>query len=100
MNDKTINQPTTAEQKTPTHDQDKPIEDPVSKAQVDALAKNAADFGLTHFGMMNKKNREYRKLFQREISVNTSTIHHFEIIFDNPDFSRLFVPFSHDTLHI
>ena len=41
---------------TPTHDQDKPIEDPVSKAQVDALAKNAADFGLTHFGMMNKKN--------------------------------------------
>ena len=37
---------------------------------------------------------------QREISVNTSTIHHFEIIFDNPDFSRLFVPFSHDTLHI
>ena len=31
---------------------------------------------------------------QREISVNTSTIHHFEIIFDNPDFSRLFVPFS------
>lgn len=41
---------------TPTHDQDKPIEDPVSKAQVDTLAKNAADFGLTHFGMMNKKN--------------------------------------------
>lgn len=37
---------------------------------------------------------------QREISVNTSTIHHFEIIFDNPDFSRLFVPFRHDTLHI
>ena len=41
---------------TPTHDQDKPIEDPVSKAQVDALAKNAADFGLTHFGMMDKRN--------------------------------------------
>ena len=41
---------------TPTHDQDKPIEDPVSKAQVDALSKNAADFGLTHFGMMNLKN--------------------------------------------
>ena len=41
---------------TPTHDQDKPIEDPVSKTQVDTLAKNAADFGLTHFGMMNKKN--------------------------------------------
>lgn len=41
---------------TPTHDQDKPIEDPVSKKQVDTLAKNAADFGLTHFGMMNPKN--------------------------------------------
>ena len=41
---------------TPTHDQDKPIEDPVSKAQVDTLAKNAADFGLTHFGMMDPKN--------------------------------------------
>ena len=41
---------------TPTHDQDKPIDDPVSKAQVDALSKNAADFGLTHFGMMNPKN--------------------------------------------
>lgn len=41
---------------TPTHDQDKPIEDPVSKTQVDTLAKNAADFGLTHFGMMDKRN--------------------------------------------
>ena len=41
---------------TPTHDQDKPIEDPVSKTQVDTLAKNAEEFGLTHFGMMNPKN--------------------------------------------
>ena len=41
---------------TPTHDQDKPIEDAVSKAQVDELARNAADFGLTHFGMMHPKN--------------------------------------------
>ncbi|MBQ3690373.1 MAG: 3-isopropylmalate dehydratase large subunit, partial [Bacteroidales bacterium] len=41
---------------TPTHDQDKPIEDPVSKKQVDALAKNAAEFGLNHFGMLNEKN--------------------------------------------
>ena len=41
---------------TPTHDQDKPFEDPVSKAQVDALSKNAADFELTHFGMMHPKN--------------------------------------------
>ena len=41
---------------TPTHDQDKPIADPVSRTQVDTLAENAADFGLTHFGMMNPKN--------------------------------------------
>ena len=41
---------------TPTHDQDKPIADPVSRAQVDTLAKNAKDLGLTHFGMMDKRN--------------------------------------------
>ena len=41
---------------TPTHDQDKPIADPVSKAQVDALAANAAEFGLTHYGMMDPRN--------------------------------------------
>ena len=41
---------------TPTHDQDKPIDDPVSKTQVDALSKNAKDFGLTYFGMMHPKN--------------------------------------------
>lgn len=41
---------------TPTHDQDKPIADPVSKRQVDTLAKNAADFGLTHFGMLHPDN--------------------------------------------
>ncbi len=41
---------------TPTHDQDKPIADPVSKAQVDALAKNAAEFGLKHYGMMDASN--------------------------------------------
>ena len=41
---------------TPTHDQDKPIEDPVSRKQVDTLARNAADFGLHHFGMMDPRN--------------------------------------------
>lgn len=41
---------------TPTHDQDKPIEDPVSKKQVETLASNAAEFGLTHYGMMSKDN--------------------------------------------
>ncbi len=41
---------------TPTHDQDKPIEDPISRTQVDTLARNAEEFGLTHFGMMHPKN--------------------------------------------
>ena len=41
---------------TPTHDQDKPIEDPVSKKQVDTLARNADEFGLTHFGMKSEHN--------------------------------------------
>lgn len=41
---------------TPTHDQDKPIEDPVSKKQVETLEANAKDFGLTHYGMMDKNN--------------------------------------------
>lgn len=41
---------------TPTHDQDKPIEDPVSRKQVDTLAANAAEFGLHHFGMMSPDN--------------------------------------------
>ena len=41
---------------TPTRNQDKPIADPVSKSQVDTLAANAAEFGLTHFGMMDSSN--------------------------------------------
>ena len=41
---------------TPTHDQDKPIADPVSAKQVATLAQNARDFGLAHFGMNSKDN--------------------------------------------
>jgi len=41
---------------TPTHDQDKPITDPISKLQVDTLEKNARDFGLSHYGMMDPRN--------------------------------------------
>ena len=41
---------------TPTHDQDKPIEDLVSKTQVDTLEQNAKNFGLNYFGMMHPKN--------------------------------------------
>jgi len=41
---------------TPTHDQNKPIADPVSKRQVDTLARNAKEFGLTHYGMLSPDN--------------------------------------------
>lgn len=41
---------------TPTHDQDKPIEDPVSAKQVSTLAQNAKEFDLTHYAMMSKDN--------------------------------------------
>ncbi|MDE6028238.1 MAG: 3-isopropylmalate dehydratase large subunit [Muribaculaceae bacterium] len=41
---------------TPTHDQDKQIEDEVSRTQVETLERNAKEFGLEHFGMLNPKN--------------------------------------------
>jgi len=41
---------------TPTVNQDKPIQDPVSKKQVDTLQANAKEFGLSHFGMMDQRN--------------------------------------------
>ncbi len=40
----------------PTVGQERPIADPVSRAQVEALDRNARDFGLTCFGMMHPKN--------------------------------------------
>ena len=41
---------------TPTHDQDKPISDPVSRHQVETLQRNAHDFGLTHYAMNTPDN--------------------------------------------
>ena len=41
---------------TPTHDQDKPIEDPVSAKQVSTLVQNCQDFGLTHYGILSPDN--------------------------------------------
>ncbi len=41
---------------TPTHDQDKPIEEPISRAQVDTLERNAKEFGVAYYGMMHPKN--------------------------------------------
>ncbi len=41
---------------TPTHDQDKPITEPVSRHQVDTLTQNASRFGLSYWGMMHPNN--------------------------------------------
>ncbi len=40
----------------PTLHQDRPIADPVSRNQVETLAQNAREFGLTHYGLGNEKN--------------------------------------------
>lgn len=40
----------------PTHDQDKPIADPVSRKQVETLEKNTAEFGLSYYGVMHPDN--------------------------------------------
>ena len=40
----------------PTLHQDRPIADPVSRNQVDTLARNAREFGLTYYGLGNEKN--------------------------------------------
>ena len=40
----------------PTLNQDKSIADPVSRNQVETLATNASEFGLTHYGLGNEKN--------------------------------------------
>ncbi len=41
---------------TQTHDQDKPIADPISRKQVETLERNCKEFGLTHYGMMSSDN--------------------------------------------
>lgn len=46
----------TADHNIPTMWQNKPIRDSISRFQVDTLAKNAADFKLTYYGLNNPKN--------------------------------------------
>ena len=41
---------------TPTHDQDKPVDDPISRKQLETLDKNCEDFGLTEYKMFSKHN--------------------------------------------
>lgn len=45
-----------ADHDLPTLGQDKPIEDPVCKEQVETLRRNAAEFGLHYFGMNDPHN--------------------------------------------
>lgn len=40
----------------PTKDQDKVIQDPVSRKQVDTLKQNAEEFGISYFGLGHPKN--------------------------------------------
>lgn len=40
----------------PTHDQDKPIENEISKKQVDTLKRNAEEFGVNYYGIMSPDN--------------------------------------------
>ena len=40
----------------PTMNQDKPIQDPVSRNQVETLQRNAAEFGVTYYGLGHEKN--------------------------------------------
>jgi 3-isopropylmalate/(R)-2-methylmalate dehydratase large subunit len=40
----------------PTLHQERPIQDPISKKQVDTLEKNARDFGLTYYGLQHPQN--------------------------------------------
>ncbi|MEA5080722.1 MAG: 3-isopropylmalate dehydratase large subunit [Dysgonamonadaceae bacterium] len=46
----------TADHNIPTMNQDQPISDKISRFQVDTLAKNAREFGLTYYGLGNPKN--------------------------------------------
>ncbi|HEY9557414.1 MAG TPA: 3-isopropylmalate dehydratase large subunit [Acidimicrobiales bacterium] len=41
----------TADHNVPTADIDQPVADPISKKQLEVLAANTAEFGITHYGM-------------------------------------------------
>jgi 3-isopropylmalate/(R)-2-methylmalate dehydratase large subunit len=59
MNNRTVRRPdktvVVADHNVPTKDRDKPLEDEVAKTQLDALAKNTAEFGLDYFDMFSEK---------------------------------------------
>ena len=41
---------------TPTHDQDKPVADPIGRKQIETLDRNCEEFGLTEFKMNTPEN--------------------------------------------
>jgi 3-isopropylmalate/(R)-2-methylmalate dehydratase large subunit len=43
----------TADHNVPTQDIDQPVADPISAKQLEVLAANTAEFGITHYGMGN-----------------------------------------------
>jgi 3-isopropylmalate/(R)-2-methylmalate dehydratase large subunit len=45
----------TADHNVPTEAIDKPVADPISAKQLEVLAANTAEFGITHYGMGNPK---------------------------------------------
>lgn len=46
----------TPDHNIPTWNQERPIADPISKFQVETLTKNCEEFGITLYGLGNKKN--------------------------------------------
>lgn len=46
----------TADHNTPTINQDKPVEDPLSANQLKALEDNTAKYGISHWGLGHQKN--------------------------------------------
>src|SRR5215471_11897128 len=46
----------TADHNTPTINQDQPVKDPLSANQLAALERNAAKYGISHWGLGNPKN--------------------------------------------
>ncbi len=46
----------TMDHNIPTKDRDKPIEDPMSRAQIEALRNNCAEFGVECFDMFDERN--------------------------------------------
>lgn len=46
----------TPDHNVPTWDQEKPINDPISRFQVETLTKNCEEFGITLYGLGNEKN--------------------------------------------